>query len=109
MVTYSYCCASCSIVEDRRHSIKEDPIVSCPVCNGKMHRQLSSEAIITVRGGTVSGKTDLAQRIKNADDMDHAATVVKNVKEKYQPAARSSLNQAMSNLSNPKTESTGGN
>lgn len=55
MPTYEYVCAGCQHRFERRQTITEAPVETCPVCGGAVQRLLSGGAGILVRGGEHHG------------------------------------------------------
>jgi putative FmdB family regulatory protein len=51
MPAYEYECDSCHHRFERRQSILEPPLTTCPECGGTVRRVLSGGAGILVRGG----------------------------------------------------------
>ena len=55
MPTYEYDCWGCGRRFERRQSITEEPLRSCPECGGEVHRLVSGGAGFIVRGEGRSG------------------------------------------------------
>ena len=55
MLVYEYECDVCDHRFERRQTITESPLTTCPTCGGTVHRLLSGGAGILVRGGDRHG------------------------------------------------------
>ena len=91
MIRYTYACPQCGAHAETRHSIKDTPLVACPECGRAMQRALPGTITFAVKGGTVHSHVHKAQVAKHEDDIAHAESVAKAVKETYQPKARQHL------------------
>jgi putative FmdB family regulatory protein len=52
MPTYEYECASCGFRFEMRQSMKAEPVVQCPECQGRVHRIVSGGSGFIVRGSS---------------------------------------------------------
>ena len=57
MPTYVYLCESCGEFE-RRQSIHDAPLDTCPTCGGPAARQIPRGVGVIVRGGGNTARTD---------------------------------------------------
>lgn len=102
MVKYDYSCPECGCLAEVAHSIRESPAVECPDCSAAMVREFGSGEHVFVKGGTLPTVVQHHLNRKNREDMDHAHTVRKWVKEVGQPKTREAL--AKADLSKAKHE-----
>jgi len=58
MPTYDYQCENCGPIEIV-HSIKDDAWTSCPECNGKIERLLSSGGAVIIKGKEANQYNDI--------------------------------------------------
>ena len=54
MITYEYECETCGLTFERRQSIRDEPLIKCPECGGKVFRRISGGSGFLVKGN--SGK-----------------------------------------------------
>lgn len=54
MPTYAYSCSSCGFTFDARQSMWEDPLTSCPQCDGRL-RKLITAPLVVLGGACGSG------------------------------------------------------
>jgi len=50
MPTYDYLCQDCGHAFEAFHSMKDDPLTDCPVCQGTVKRQFGGGAGIIFKG-----------------------------------------------------------
>jgi putative FmdB family regulatory protein len=69
MPTYEYLCDSCGFEKEEVHSMKENPVFSCPECQTAMTRQISLPGFI-IKGGTPAMDwKEERYRMKRSNDM----------------------------------------
>jgi putative FmdB family regulatory protein len=66
MPTYDYECKKCGLRFERLQSISEDPLVSCPECDGQVHRLISGGIGFIVG----SGKNRLRERTEHSCSLE---------------------------------------
>lgn len=91
MPLYDYACANCGAEQEIRHTMTEEPEVSCPDCRSKMYRQISAGHAPVVVGGTPPSHVALAKTIRHHEDMAHAQKVVSQIRQEGMPKARRHL------------------
>lgn len=50
MPTYEYFCENCNLLDEKQHSIKENPTFNCPSCDGEMSRVIASNTSFILKG-----------------------------------------------------------
>jgi putative FmdB family regulatory protein len=69
MPLYEYQCEECSVRFERTQSFKDQPLTSCPECEGKVHRVIGATGIIFKGSGfyvTDSRKSNSTSTSKNS-------------------------------------------
>lgn len=61
MPHYDYQCLNCNLVFEEFHAISDEPVQSCPECNGNVKRLIGSGAGVIFKG-TGFYKTDYANK-----------------------------------------------
>lgn len=106
MPIYEYQCEGCPDTLEIKQSIKDDPLTACPRCGKRIHRLISSSAIMFKGSGWYV--TDYSDKMKPSSDNDVPAPATGEKKEPAtgtpdKTAAQPSTTPASSPTSAPTT------